>query len=222
MGGIVVDQKCATRVPGLYVCGETAGGLHGANRLSGNASSQILVQGHAAGMAAAAYTKGRRQSEISDRDWARICDELAAPLMRDDGIPPHEVKDELQRLANVSVGMLRSKAGLDEALSGARRLRRDALPRLVCRSKDRLYNKEWADAIECRSMIDTIEATALCALKREESRGAHYREDFPVQSNREAPWNGILTMQGGEMIHSRRVTHTHRLAPPIDHKAAGT
>lgn len=216
MGGIAIDRKCATRVPGLYVCGETAGGLHGANRLSGNASSQILVQGHTAGVAAAAYAKGSRQADFSEDAWKLICDELLAPLRRTGGIPPHELKDELQRLANVSVGMLRTKHGLDEALDGARRLRRDTLPKLVCRSKDRLYNKEWADAIECRSMIDTIESTALCALRREESRGAHYREDFPKQTNREAPWNGILIMKGDEIVHSRRRTHTHRMPPPMD------
>jgi len=220
MGGIDIDQNCATRVPGLYVCGETAGGLHGANRLSGNASSQILVQGHAAGVAAAAYAKASRQADFSERAWTRICDELTAPLRRTDGTEPREVKDELQRLANVSIGMLRTRAGLDDALAAARRLRRDSLLGLVCRSKERLYNKEWADAIECRSMVDTIEAAALCALQREESRGAHYRHDFPTQSNREAPWNGILAMRGDEIIHSRRKTHTHRMAPPIDGPAA--
>jgi succinate dehydrogenase/fumarate reductase flavoprotein subunit len=216
MGGIAIDRKCATRVPGLYVCGEAAGGVHGANRLSGNASSQILVQGNAAGVAAAAYAKASQQADFPNRSWARICDELSAPLRRTEGIVPCEVKDELQRLANVSIGMLRTKAGLDEALAAARRLRRDALPELVCRSRERLYNKEWADAIECRSMIDTIEATALCALQREESRGAHYRHDFPTQSNREAPWNGILRMQSDQIIHSRRKTHTYRITPPVD------
>jgi len=66
----------------------------------------------------------------------------------------------------------------------------------------------------------SMAAAALCAVQREESRGAHYRHDFPTQSNREAPWNGILAMRGDEIIHSRRKTHTHRMAPPIDGPAA--
>lgn len=220
MGGVVVDQKCATRVPGLYACGEAAGGLHGANRLSGNASSQILVQGRAAGIAAAAYAGSCPQPDFSERIWAQACEQPTAPLRRDQGIFPHEIKSELQRLANVSVGMLRSKEHLEESLTAVRKLRRDTLPQLACRSKERVYNKEWADAIECRNMIDVLEATALSALRREESRGAHYRHDFPDQSNRDPPWNGILTLKGNELVHSRRTPCAHRIAPPIGHCSA--
>jgi succinate dehydrogenase/fumarate reductase flavoprotein subunit len=216
MGGVSIDTHCASRVPGLFACGEVAGGLHGANRLSGNASSQILVQGRAAGAAAAAFAKGRKQPDIPRAAWERARQALEAPLRHDAGVLPYEIKEELQRLANLKVGMLRTGESLQEALEGTRRLRRDALPRVYCREKGRVYNKEWADAVECRSMLDTLEATALCALRRQESRGAHYREDFPVQDNASAPWNGIVALDGGEIVHATRATHTHRLAPPRD------
>jgi len=215
MGGIAIDRDCATRLPGLFACGEVAGGVHGANRLSGNASSQILVQGQAAGAAAAAYAARTRQAEIVSAQWQSICDELQAPLRRDNGVGPHEVKDELQKLANVRVGMLRSGSTLGEALDRARQIRREAWPQLHCRSRDRLYNKEWADAIECRSMLDTLEATALGALRRQESRGAHFREDFPVQDNSTAPWSGVLSWTGAEIAHTRRAVTMSRLSPPV-------
>jgi succinate dehydrogenase/fumarate reductase flavoprotein subunit len=109
--------------------------------------------------------------------------------------------------------MLRNQAGLQEALDGVRRLRRDALPRLYCRARDRVYSKEWADAVECRSLLDTLEATALSAIRRNESRGAHYREDHPAPDQSMVPWNGFVTMIDGEMNYRTRPAHTHRLAP---------
>jgi succinate dehydrogenase / fumarate reductase flavoprotein subunit len=85
-----------------------------------------------------------------------------------------------------------------------RQLRKDSLPRVHCQSKDRLYNKEWADAIECRSMLDALEATARAALHREESRGAHYREDFPAMNEADALWNGFVSLSGRELVHVAR------------------
>lgn len=216
MGGVAIDMQCATRVPGLFACGELAGGVHGANRLTGNATTQILVQGSAAGTAAAAYSKHEKQMDVPPAAWMAARQNLLAPLERESGVLPHEIKEELQRFANLKVGMLRNQDSLKEALEGARRLRRDALPKLYCRAKDRVYNKEWADAVECQSMLDTLESTALSALRRQESRGAHYREDFPSQDNSAAPWNGIISMKGDEIAHSTRATYTHRLAPPRD------
>ncbi|TAK83172.1 MAG: FAD-binding protein [Betaproteobacteria bacterium] len=213
MGGIAVDERCASRVPGLYACGEVAGGVHGANRLSGNASSQILVQGTAAGRAAAEYARRARAAEIRRGQWNDICDELEAPLGRNAGVLPYEIKEELQRLANINVGMLRTEQSLRQALDGVRRLREDTSSRLYCRSKERLYNKEWADAVECRTMLDTLEAVALSALKRCESRGAHYREDFPKQDDATPPRNGVINFPGGEMKYATRAVRMHRLLP---------
>lgn len=213
MGGVAIDERCASRVPGLYACGEIAGGLHGANRLSGNASSQILVQGSCAGRAAAEYAKRARAPEIRAGQWNEICEELEAPLGRNSGVLPYEIKAELQRLANINVGMLRSERSLKQALDAVGRLREDASSRLYCRSKERFYNKEWADAIECRTMLDTLEATALSALERRESRGAHYREDFPRQDDSSLPRSGMVTLHGGKMKYATRAVRMHRLLP---------
>lgn len=219
MGGVAIDRNCATGIPGLFACGEVAGGVHGANRLSGNAGSQILVQGNAAGAAAAAFAKSNRQRDVPRASWETARRNLESPLRRTGGVLPYEVKEELQRLANLNVGMLRKGELLGEALAGVRRLRQDALPRIYCRAKGMVYNKEWADAIECRSMLDTLEATALSALHREESRGAHYREDFPTQDNSALPWNGVIRLSADELAHGRRQVHMHRLSPPAHGEA---
>ena len=213
MGGADIDCDGATSVPGLFAAGEVAGGVHGANRLSGNAGSQILVQGQRAGQAAAQFARRTRKVAASEKAWARAREELEAPLMRDSGVLPFEIKDELQKLANVKVGIIRTRESLEEALDEVRRLRLEALPRLHCRAKQRRYNKEWADAIECRSMIDTLEATTLCALMRRESRGAHFRDDFPGEDTSGRLWNGLLSLDSGEFRHATRPVSLRHLAP---------
>jgi succinate dehydrogenase/fumarate reductase flavoprotein subunit len=213
MGGVAIDEQCATRIPGLFACGEVAGGLHGANRLSGNATSQILVQGERAGLAAASYAKRHTAPDILPSDWAGVKNELEAPLLRNEGPLPHEIKTELQTLANFKVGMLRSRKSLCEAQDGIDRIRKDTLAKLRCRAKQRRYNKEWAEALECRSMVNVLQAIVLSALAREESRGAHYRDDFPAQNDAEPPRNGIIEWHDGSMSHRFRPSNIYRLRP---------
>jgi succinate dehydrogenase/fumarate reductase flavoprotein subunit len=213
MGGIAIDENCATRVPGLFACGEVAGGVHGANRLSGNATSQILVQGNRAGLAATAYAKRNVAPQIPRAKWTSVKDELAAPLGRRQGLFPHEIKQQLQILANFKVGMLRSRTSLHEALEATRQIRQ-ALSSVRCRATERRYNKEWVEALECRSMVDSLEATILCASAREESRGAHYRDDFPEQNDVEPPRNGLVTFFEGQLRHQFRPIRAHRMQPP--------
>jgi succinate dehydrogenase/fumarate reductase flavoprotein subunit len=217
MGGVAIDENCATRVPGLFACGEVAGGVHGANRLSGNATTQILVQGNRAGSAAAAYAKLNAVPEIPATSWGNAKDELEAPLGRSHGPFPHEIKEQLQTLANFKVGMLRSRSSLDEALAGTRQIRK-ALSSLRCRATERRYNKEWVEALECRSMVDSLEAIILCASAREESRGAHYRDDFPAQNDVQRPSNGVIALCDGQPRHQFRPIRAHRMQPPADGK----
>jgi succinate dehydrogenase/fumarate reductase flavoprotein subunit len=204
MGGVAIEPNCASRVPGLFACGEIAGGAHGANRLSSSATAQMLVQGKAAGAAAAAYAAAAARPDISRTAWLEIRDVVEAPLRRSQGIRPYELKEQLQHVANIKVGMLRTGKSLEEALGTVRQLRRQELSRVYCQSKDRVYNKEWADAIECRSMLDALEATTLAALRRQESRGAHYREDFPAMDEANTLWNGFVSLEGDEMVHVTR------------------
>ena len=214
MGGVAIDEHCMTRVPGLFAAGEVAGGVHGANRLTGNATSQILVQGLVAGLAVAAYAKREPHPDIPRGAWMQARETLESPLKRADGPLPHEIKSELQALANFKVGMLRSQASLDEAQARVAQIRKDVLPTLRCRSKERRYNKEWADALECRSMLDALEATTRCASERQESRGAHYRDDFPTTKEGLPPQNSIIEFRGGNMHHRFRSVRAHRLHPP--------
>ncbi|CAB4163983.1 SdhA Succinate dehydrogenase/fumarate reductase, flavoprotein subunit [uncultured Caudovirales phage] len=199
MGGLLIDEFCATSIPGLFACGEVAGGAHGANRLGGNATSQILVQGKIAGNTASKYAKSNSNVGITATAWKDSSQKIKMPIVKESGISPFEIKQELQNIANINVSMLRSGPELKSALSSIQKLRSDILPFVYTKSKDRIYNKEWTEAIECHNMTDTLEAIILSASKRDESRGAHYREDFPQQN--ELAVNGITKQLNGIMCY---------------------
>ena len=175
MGGIAVDERMASAVPGLFAAGEAVGGANGANRLSGNAISEALVFGERAGRCAATATpvSGWRNSAAAEaleriRSLAdgRAGDESAAPLL-----------DELRALMADDVGPVRDEAGLGRALGRLGEMRA-ALPSLAV-APGRTCNASLADWFELRASLIAAEAVARAALARQESRGAHQRSDFP-------------------------------------------
>ena len=216
MGGIAIDETCATRVPGLYACGEAAGGVHGANRLSGNAGSQILVQGRRAGAAAATYGAATGQEPVGRESWEAVSAGLMAPLERDGELRPFEFKESIQEIAQRQVGVVRTGPSLAAARDAVNDLRENALPYISCRSREPCYNKEWVEAIECQSLLDTLEAIALGAAERTESRGAHYREDFPTEDSGAAPTNGIIEWRDGALVCATRPAERRHMACPTD------
>ncbi|MDQ6621826.1 MAG: FAD-binding protein [Pseudomonadota bacterium] len=179
LGGVRIDPWCATRVPGLYVGGEAAGGVHGANRLGGSSMPDIQVFGRRAGMAAAEFAKSAgRASDAIDVARARA-DALEGPLGRREGVRPIEVKKQLQKLMWDHVGLVRSGTNLERSLGILADFRREMLPRLALMSGTRILNREWMEAIELENLIDIGESMASASLVRKETRGAHYRTDFP-------------------------------------------
>jgi succinate dehydrogenase/fumarate reductase flavoprotein subunit len=180
MGGVAVDQRMATRVPGLFAAGEAAGGANGANRLSGNAIPEALVFGECAGRCAAAYAGARSAHSIG---WHRRSAAEAVERIRSlaDGrsgdASPVRMLDDLRELMWTKVGPFRTATGLADA---ARRLAgmRTALHSAAI-LPGRQFNPTLCDWFELRASLIAAEAVAHAALAREESRGAHQREDFP-------------------------------------------
>ncbi|MDY0747664.1 FAD-dependent oxidoreductase [Paucibacter sp. R3-3] len=216
LGGIRVDAQGATRVPGLYACGEATGAVHGANRLSGNAGAQMLAQGRAAGLAAARHAgRGRATARAVNKDDALAA--IAAPLAahgRDQALVPFELKDSLTQLAESALGAARSGPVLQQALETLRALRRDALPRLAPRNRERIWNRDWSDALECRAAIPVLEAALLGALGRTASIGAHQRHDMRGH-HAAGPLQHSLVAQDGDALVLRHaaVAHTLMRAP---------
>jgi succinate dehydrogenase/fumarate reductase flavoprotein subunit len=180
MGGVRTNADGESKVRGLFACGEVAGGVHGANRLSGNACSQFLVQGRRAGRAAALRARGGGAPLPPDA-WDTVVERIERPITLRQGIAPHEVMARLQALAKRALNVVRSGDDLAAALDEIRAIRTRDLPRLSSPSADRPYNRGWIDAIETRSAANAAEAIAISALARRESRGAHFRTDFATQ-----------------------------------------
>ncbi len=177
MGGVEVEPDCTTTIPGLFVAGEDAGGVHGANRLGGNGVANSTVFGGIAGEVMAGFVKGRA---LSDPDESVIDAGIAraeVPFAQAPG-DLHALRDRLARAMWDKVGILRDRDGLSAALDDLAAFRAE-LDRTGLADTDRAFNLTWHDWLNLASLIDISEVITRAALAREDSRGAHFREDFP-------------------------------------------
>ena len=180
MGGVEVNTDMETGVPGLYAAGEIAGGANGANRLSGNALPEAMVFGERAGQAAANYA-----ANLSARRWYKASAEPHIDLIESvigrnsgDGDSPASMIGELKELMWTKVGMFRNENDLSEALAHIRTKRQTDLEKLAV-SGETVQNTSVVEWFELRNGLLALEALTLAALNRQESRGAHQRDDFP-------------------------------------------
>ncbi|MEM7507512.1 MAG: FAD-binding protein [Pseudomonadota bacterium] len=177
MGGIEFEPDCTTALPRLYVAGEDAGGVHGANRLGGNGVANSTVFG---GLAGRAMAGALASGALPDPDEAAI-DEGTARAERPFALRPgdiHGLRDRLNDLMWEEVGILRDAQGLARALTGLADLRAE-LAETGLADGNRAFNLTWHDWQNLESLIDISEAITRAAIAREDSRGAHFREDFP-------------------------------------------
>jgi fumarate reductase (CoM/CoB) subunit A len=186
MGGIRIDEACRTNVAGLYAVGEVSGGMHGANRLSGTALTEIYAMGPVAGESAALYARGE---DIISPDTQAINEEIGRlnGLFGGGrkGVRPFELKTAVQNIMWKGLGPVRSGAGIEAAINALERIRKEQISGMVIGSQDRTYNRDRMEAIEVPFMIRTGLLVAHAALCRKESRGSHYRTDFPKKNDEE-------------------------------------
>lgn len=179
MGGVKVDpftQESSVR--GLFAAGEAATGLHGANRLGGNSLSDLITFGKIAGESAAkSASKIEQFGEIEQEEIERVIRDTLAPLSRE-GENPAKVVEDLRIMMQNKVGIIRNGVLLKESLEDLEGLEERA--KNTSAPGGRIYNPGWHQALELDAMIEVSRMCALAALKREESRGGHTRDDFPV------------------------------------------
>ena len=199
MGGVRVNGDMETRINGLYAAGEAVGGANGANRLSGNAITEAFVFGERAGSSAAEAAK-HLQVDWEPKLTAAAFERLNAlrSTQSSDGVSPIAVQAELQNLMWKNAGPFRTGAKLAAALGRIQQMQRYDLPN-VSVADEILYNLDLQDWFELRAMLTTAETVVGSALARNESRGAHQREDFP-DSNESLLKNQVMELRKGEIV----------------------
>ncbi len=175
MGGVRIDENCRSTVNNLFAAGEAAGGVHGANRLGGNALADTQVFGKRAGISASKAAKSS-DFEINNEEIKNEIDRIDK-LFKKGSILPFEIKKELQNLMWDKVAIIRNEKDLKEALSHIKTLKEKLNDMDI--NNETHYNKGLQEALEVINMVEIAELTVKSALIRKESRGAHFREDFP-------------------------------------------
>lgn len=212
-GGIRTDDICATRIPGLYAAGEVTGGTEGANRLSGNALTQVFVQGVLSGRNAAEYVKGIPTVEAADvAEIKKARDRVMAPFGRA-GINVIEFKKEIQKNAWDNMCVVRTEDSLTKALAKIQEFKK-LLPEVGCSCTAKSANREWVDVLQVESLISLAELIATSALARKETRGAHFRKDFPESDSKNYMKNIIVANENGEIKVSAAPIVVTSITPP--------
>ncbi|MGP8071576.1 MAG: FAD-binding protein [Thermoplasmata archaeon] len=183
MGGIGTDIHGAASIPGLFAAGEAACvSIHGANRLGGNSLLETLVFGNEAGIAAAAYAASAPAPALTDADLETATAPLRTWSSRTDGEDPATLRTAMQETMDRYVGIFRNQADLVEGLRRIRAVKERFLKiRVVDQSK--VYNVNLSDALEAGHMVQLAEIIILGAIARTESRGAHFRRDYPKRDD---------------------------------------
>lgn len=179
MGGVYVDAETQmSSVAGLFAAGECAAGINGANRLGGNSLSDLLVFGKRAGECAAKYVRSTRGGAIQMPQIEEAARSALEPFERGaQGEGPYQVQYALQEMMQDLVGIVRNEAEMQRALEGLEALRERA--RLVGVGGHREYNPGWHAALDLPNLLLVSEAVTRSAIERRESRGGHFREDYP-------------------------------------------
>ena len=196
MGGVRVDPDSQmSDVPGLFAAGECGAGLHGANRLGGNSLSDLLVFGKRAGQYAASYAKENSLGAINAQEVQLAEKHALAPFERDSAEGPYAVQHALQDMMQDLVGIVRQDKEMLQALDRIRQLQ--ARAERVGVGGNREYNPGWHTAIDLNNLLTVSEMVTLAALERKESRGAHFRDDYPSKDDKFGSFN-IVIRKGSE------------------------
>ncbi len=202
LGGLEIDVDGKTPVGGLFAAGETAGGIHGGNRIGGSALAASLVFGRRAGKKAAALVKemgvdpGGGQADAipdSERAW------LAGLVDRDSGPFQSDVRMNCRMLAHSKLGTIREERTLEEALAEYERIEREDVPAMrlneKARSSGKVLGEELESALSVRNLALLGRILASACLRRTESRGAHFRLDYPDTDD--VRWRVVTRLQSG-------------------------
>ncbi|MHA1903257.1 MAG: FAD-binding protein [Candidatus Thorarchaeota archaeon] len=177
MGGIKIDTNSQTTISGLYASGECTGGVHGGNRLGGNALADTQVFGALSGENAAKFAKDHEHTGVDRDSIQEEFQRLETMLQRKEGISPADARKELTELMWEKVQIFRNEEDMAHAVKELRRIEENVVPKIKVDIPTKRYNPGWHQAIEFGHMVKTARMVAEAAIMRKGNRGAHYRVD---------------------------------------------
>jgi succinate dehydrogenase/fumarate reductase flavoprotein subunit len=218
MGGVVIDSACRTSIDGLFAAGEDTGGVHGANRLGGNGVAESTVFGGLAGDVIAAFVEGRPAPRLGDSALAPLTAALSAPFTRPAGPGLYDLQRELREAMWDRAGLVRDADGLGEALAEIDRI--EAALDVVGVAGDPSLNTAWQDWLNLKNQVLAARLIGRSALERRESRGAHWRRDFPAPAA--VPHYTVRVRRGadGPRVWTEPVVFSR--AAPVDTRVPAT
>jgi succinate dehydrogenase / fumarate reductase flavoprotein subunit len=203
MGGVRVDPETQmSNVPGLFAAGECGTGLHGANRLGGNSLSDLLVFGKRAGQHAAAFALEHQAGQVNPEEVEAAARQALEPFDRPSGESPFLIQRDLQETMQDLVGIVRREEEMKRALEVIEQLEGRARRAGVLGNRE--YNPGWHTALDLSNLLLISEAITRAAIERKESRGAHFRDDYPDRDDTTGKCNLVIRRgTDGEMQISR-------------------
>lgn len=195
MGGLKIDPYCRTGVPGLLAAGETTGGVHGVNRLGGNALTEIMVFGAVSGRQAVNEAKNRDNPPPVDEKQIDLLEQKICSTLKSKGsggCHPVEIKTELQEKMFSYAGPIRTEEELVKLLNQIVELQKNHEQDIFFYDNNPIHNVELIDWLELDNLLQVSKQVAFAALQRKESRGAHQREDYP---DSEPEWETNIVLQ---------------------------
>jgi fumarate reductase flavoprotein subunit len=222
MGGVICRPDTSTQWPGLFVAGEDASGMHGANRLGGNGVANSTVFGGIAGDVMPRWIAANPVRPPVDED---VLDAEISRALHPFTSKPGNLNDLRERLLDTmwdDVGVMRDAVGLERAIAALEAIEAELLATGIA-DNDRAFNMGWHDWLNLRSLVETSRVIALAALRRENSRGAHFRTDFPAPGELATSTFTVARLRADSIeITGQPVEFTH-VKPGgslIEHKAA--
>ncbi len=213
MGGIKIDEESETNIPGLYASGECTGGVHGGNRLGGNALADTQVYGALSGESAAKFAKENTHTGINQDVIVKEFEKLEAMLERKEGISPADARDELTKLMWQKVQMFRKEEDLQYAMKELLRIEKEVVPNIKVDVRVKRFNPGWHQAMEFEHMVMTARMVAEAAVMRKGSGGAHYRVDG--DPNDKGYYNIVIRKgEGGKMELRKEDLVITKITPP--------
>jgi fumarate reductase (CoM/CoB) subunit A len=213
MGGIRIDENTAANIPGLFAAGECTGGVHGGNRLGGNALADTQVFGALSGDNASQYAEQTSHLGVNREEIQEEFKRLEDMLRRDKGISPADAREELTQLMWDKVQIFRKEEEMAYAVKELRRIEKEVVPNIKVDVSVKRFNPGWHQAIEFVHMVTTARMVAEAALIRKGSRGAHYRVD--ADPNEKGYYNIVIHKgKDGKMELEKKDLVITKITPP--------